>query len=63
MCKGSYASGDLRDTGTLTVGIDDTSFMASFAKRSAKVFTRNSSISGSGWGSSITVLALTLAQL
>ena len=47
ICKGSYESGDLRDTGTLTAGVDDTSSMTSFAERFAEIPIRNSSISGS----------------
>ena len=52
--KGSYALGDLRDTGTLTAGVDDTSSMASSTGRSVEVHTRSSSISGSDLGSSTT---------
>ena len=48
--------------GTLTAGVDDISFMASSAGRSAEVSTRNSSISGSGRAHQ-QLLALSLAQL
>ena len=51
ICKGSYKSGDLRVTGTLTACVGGTNFMASSAGRSI----RDSLISGSGSGSSTTV--------